>query len=180
MPDPRTIRENRYLSLFGRWLHDPNLWHLNRRSAAGAVAVGFFVAMLPPVGHMPAAAGLAILRRVNLPLAVAAVWISNPLTIPPISYAAYAIGALAMGQRPKGFDLDFWIDPDNWLEVLSPFLLGSVLLGLAVGAVGYFGVQMLWRWNLRRQIERRRRRYREMAVAASRSVTSTPSSSRQT
>jgi uncharacterized protein len=181
MPDPWRLRENRYISVFGRWLHDPSLWHLNRRSAAGAFGVGLFVAILPPVGHMLTAAGLAILLRVNLPLSVALVWVSNPLTIPPISYIAYALGSLVMGERPKGFDLHFWIEPHNWLHVLAPFLLGSVLFGLALGVAGYFTVQLLWRRNLRRQIERRRQRYREMAsAAASGSVTSTPSSSRQT
>ena len=181
MPDPWTLRENRYISVFGRWLHDPSLWHLNRRSAAGAFGVGLFVAILPPVGHMLIAAALAILLRVNLPLSVALVWVSNPLTIPPISYIAYAIGSLVMGERPKGFDLAFWIEPHNWLHVLTPFLIGSVLFGLAVGTAGYFGVQYLWRRNLRRQIAHRRARYREMAAsAASGSVTSTPSSSRQT
>ena len=47
MPDHRQIREHKHLQLFGSLLHDPNLWHLNRRSAAGAFAVGLFVRLYP-------------------------------------------------------------------------------------------------------------------------------------
>ena len=74
MPAPRTLRENRWLSVFGKLLHDPNLWYLNRRSAAGAFAVGFFMMYMPPIGQMGLAAAAAIVVRVNLPLAVALVW----------------------------------------------------------------------------------------------------------
>ncbi len=35
MPDPRAIREHKYLRIFGPLVHDPNLFHLNRRSASG-------------------------------------------------------------------------------------------------------------------------------------------------
>ena len=47
MPDSHTIRSNRCISLFGNLLHDPNLWHLNRRSVSGGVAVGLFMTFVP-------------------------------------------------------------------------------------------------------------------------------------
>jgi len=181
MPDPRIILENRYMGVFGKRLHDANLWHLNRRSASGGVAVACFVNYMPPVAHMLVAAALAILFRVNLPIAVALVWISNPLTIPPMFYFAYLVGSWMMGVPAKGFDLDFWTTPGNWLGVLEPLALGMVVCAFSFAAVGYFGTQALWRWSLRRAIERRRRRYLEMAAAAGAlPVVSTPSSNRQT
>ncbi|SIQ68664.1 DUF2062 domain-containing protein [Aeromonas hydrophila] len=39
LPDPATLKEHKHLRLFGKLLLDANLWHLNRRSAAGAFAV---------------------------------------------------------------------------------------------------------------------------------------------
>ena len=39
MPDHKLIREHKHLRIFGSMLHDPNLFHLNRRSVAGAFAV---------------------------------------------------------------------------------------------------------------------------------------------
>ena len=186
MPHPSIILDNRYMAVFGRRIHDPNLWHLNRRSASGAVAVACFITYMPPVAHMLSAAALSVVFRVNLPLAVAVVWISNPLTIPPMFYFAYAVGSWMTGVAPKGFDLDFWMTPHTWLAVLTPLGLGMVVCAFAFAAVGYYGTQALWRWSLRREIAQRRERYlemrtQEMAEAlGSESVVSTPSSSRQT
>jgi Uncharacterized protein conserved in bacteria len=82
MPKRETLRDNKALRVFGSLLHDPNLWCLNRRSASGAFAVGLFMAFVPLPSQMIMAAGLAILFGVNLPLAVALVWVSNPITMP--------------------------------------------------------------------------------------------------
>ena len=42
MPNVDKVREMKALSMFGDTLFHPALWHLNRRSAAGGVAVGLF------------------------------------------------------------------------------------------------------------------------------------------
>ena len=47
MPDHQTIKENKYLKIFGNLLHNANLWHLNRHSVAKAFAVGLFFAFIP-------------------------------------------------------------------------------------------------------------------------------------
>ena len=80
---------------------------LNRRSAAGAFAVGLFMMYMPPFGQWLMAAAAAIVFRVNLPIAVALVFITNPITIPPMFYVAYLLGALVLGQAVAPFDLDF-------------------------------------------------------------------------
>jgi uncharacterized protein (DUF2062 family) len=40
------------------------------------------------------AALAAVLLRCNLPLSVALVWLTNPLTVPAIFFIAYQVGAL--------------------------------------------------------------------------------------
>jgi uncharacterized protein len=176
MPTPSTVRENRYLGIFGKLLHDPNLWHMNRRSVSGAFAVGLFVMYLPPIGHSVIATGFAILARVNLPIAFALVWISNPITIPPMFYFAYIIGCWTLGIPYQGFEIDFWLDWHNWVDIIKPLLLGSLICSAVCSVLGYLTVQALWRWKLVRQIRRRKERYRVMAAT---SRVSTPSSRRQ-
>jgi hypothetical protein len=174
MPSHREVRENRCLQVFGTLLHDPNLWHLNRRSASGAFAVGLFVMYLPPVGQMIWAAAGAIWFRVNLPISVALVWLSNPVTIPPMFYFAYVVGCWITGKQVPPFEVQFWIDWHNWLGILGPLMLGCLVCASVCSLIGYFGMQALWRWNLMRQLRRRRERY-AAAIAAR-----TPSSSRKT
>lgn len=172
LPDPRQILDNKYLRVFGTLLKDPNLWHLNRRSAAGAVALGLFVMYLPPLGQMFVAAAGAIRFRVNLPISVSLVWLSNPLTIPPMFYGAYALGAWILGEPIRAFEVHFWLDWHNWLGVVGPVMLGSLICASVSALIGYFAVQTLWRLSLSREIALRRARYAALR-------TSTPPSSRQ-
>lgn len=175
-PDRQTIHENRCLGVFGSLLHDPNLWHFNRRSAAGAFAVGLFVMYLPPIGQMLVAAAIAIAARVNLPISVALVWVTNPFTIPPMFYFAYVVGSWILGIPVRGFDVDFWMESHNWLNILAPLMLGSLVCGTVCSVTGYFAVQGIWRWSLVRQIKRRRARYQAMTSSP---TLNRPSSKRQ-
>ena len=91
-PDKEAIRDHKYMRIFGKLLYDPNLWHLNRRSVSGAFAVGLFWAFIPIPFQMVTAAATAIPARVNLPISVALVWITNPITMPPMFYSTYRVG----------------------------------------------------------------------------------------
>ena len=99
LPSHETIRQSRFVGIFGERLHHHNLWHLHRRSVAGGVAVGLFTGLIP--GSNPVqfffAALFAIVFKVNLPVAIITTLYSNPFTILPIYAAAYAIGAFVAG-----------------------------------------------------------------------------------
>ena len=94
LPDHQSIKQNKALKIFGSVLHEPNLWHLNRRSASGAFGIGLFFAFWPVPFQMWLSAGLAIPFRANLPLSVATVLVTNPFTIPPIFYGAYKLSLI--------------------------------------------------------------------------------------
>src|SRR3954469_24611570 len=93
MPSAEFVKHHPSLQRFARWLHDPNLWHLNRYSASIAVFIGLFSALIPVPSQMPIAALWAIWWRANLPISVALVWLTNPITSPPIFYATYKFGS---------------------------------------------------------------------------------------
>lgn len=101
MPDPASIREHKSLRFFGKLLHDPNLWHLNRHSVARAMGVGLFAALIPIPMQMLLAVALAIPVRGNLPIAVSLVWLTNPLTMPPVFFVTYMTGAWLMQLPPR-------------------------------------------------------------------------------
>ena len=160
MPDRHAIANHRHLSWLGDHLHDPNLWHLNRRSVAGAVAVGLFMAFVPVPFQMVLSAAAAIVLRVNLPIAVALVWITNPVTMPPMFYFTYKVGAWLMNQplQPIAFELSWqWLKTELGM-IWQPFLLGCAVTGLAAAALAYGLVRLLWRWHVIRTYRERRNR----------------------
>lgn len=168
-PDHETVRNHKHLRIFGKLLHDANLWHLNRRSVSGAFFWGLFWAFIPMPMQMLAAAASAILCRVNLPISVALVWLTNPLTMPPIFYFTYLVGTKVLAQPVTVTDFE---PSMAWFEsvlgqIWEPLLVGSVLCGLVAAVLGYVGMRGFWRWHVLRQYRTRQ---------ASRSV-SKPSSS---
>jgi len=120
---------------------------------------GIFVALLPIPGQMPVAAVAALIFRCNLPIAVALVWITNPLTIPFFFFITYQIGRVILQAEL------LMVQPElswHWLtsefgQIWKPFLAGSLLSGVVLGAIGYFGMQLFWRWNVVRNWKKRQK-----------------------
>lgn len=160
MPDPEVIQKHPSLQMLGHRLHDPNLWHLNRYSVSMAFFVGLFWAFIPMPMQMLMAAGFAIWWRANLPISVALVWITNPLTMAPIYYTTYKLGSWLMG-RPH-IKLNF--EPTiTWLtaeleRIWQPFLLGSVVSAVVAGVVGAIVIRILWRVQVTLRWRARQRR----------------------
>ena len=169
LPSHESVRSNRHIARFGGFLHHPNLWHLNRHSVAGGVAVGMFSGLIPGPFQMLTAALLAVPLRVNLPVALATTLYTNPFTIGPLYVLAYLIGRLIMGNNGAVVgpppDLQ-WSQPGASLEAFfgwilsmgAPLAVGLVALALGLAALGYACVQIGWRvyviraWRKRRKL----------------------------
>jgi len=162
-PDHHTVRSHKHLQIFGTLLHDPNLFHMNRRSISGAFAVGIFWAMIPMPLQMVAAAATAILVRVNLPLSIALVWITNPLTMPPIFYANYLIGTwlLSTPDMEKGFEVSMeWI-AQSMDQIWQPLYVGSAVSGILFGILGYVIMRLMWRMHIITRFKEKRARAKQ-------------------
>ena len=164
LPDPSAISDNPWLRPFRSSLLHPRLWHLNRHSAAGAVAAGLFCGLIPGPLQMLGAALCALLFRVNLPLAMFVTLYTNPLTIVPLYVVAYQIGRWLTGTTefiaPPAFnpgDMLAWTQAiQTWmLAAAKPLALGLVVLAASLAIAGYFATRALWRWYLIRHWRRR-------------------------
>ena len=173
LPDVDTVRSSRLVAPFGSLLHHPNLWHLNRRSVPGAVAIGLFCGLIPGPLQMIGALLLAVPLRQNIPVALLATLYSNPLTIVPLYMLAYGYGQLLLGATQGAMPMEpfLWDWTDlawslrefaAWgLALGKPLALGLVALGLTLAALGYFGMRLAWRayvvaaWRARAKRRRR-------------------------
>jgi uncharacterized protein (DUF2062 family) len=157
LPSHESIKANRYIAMFGSALQHPGLWHLNRRSVAGGVAVGLFCGLIPGPLQMLGSVLLSALLRVNLPVALVATLYTNPFTIVPLYYVAYKLGVLVTGGingaqpvQPPELTLSApgeWI-PATFAWVTSmgkPLAVGLPLLAAILAVSGYFAVLGAWR-----------------------------------
>lgn len=160
MPDTKAIKEHRHLQCFGDLLHDHNLWGLNRRSVSMAFFIGVFWALIAIPFQMFFSAATAIYTRANLPISVALVWITNPITIPPIFYFCYMFGTwLLPSHHPiEKFELSLeWIS-NSMGDIWLPLYLGGIVLGLLIGALSYLIIRGLWRLRIVQQYKERKAR----------------------
>ena len=152
------FRKEKSIGMFGELLHDRNLWHMNRRSVSVACAVGLFCAFIPIPFQMVLAAGIAIIFRCNLPISVALVWITNPITMPPLFFLAYKVGTWITDVNLGPFEFELSL---NWLftelrERWRPFLAGCLFMGTLSGLIGFISARVAWRvyvvtfWKRRR------------------------------
>jgi len=157
-PSVETIEKQKCLGFLGKHLHSPMLWHLNRRSVSVAFAIGLFMMWVPFPSQMVYAAILAILVRANLPISVVLVWITNPVTIPPMFYFAYLFGTKILGTIPFNIEFELtwsWLTT-NLSHSWQPFLLGCLLLAIISALIGYVTVQLLSRMHIIRRLRERK------------------------
>lgn len=176
MPTGESLRQYRFLKPFAPYLDRHFLWQFNRKSVAGGLAVGLFFGILSPFAQILLAAIGAIVLRVNLPVAAFATLSTNPLTVPPLYYAAYQLGSFLtasdedirhlagsgtaqnyydqLGQVLRSFPLFI-----EWaLSFGLPLMLGLAIIATVSAILGYVAVSLLWQLSVRLRWHKRRRR----------------------
>ena len=155
-----TLHDRWFMRPFRTWLSNPAYWTVHRSNVTRAVALGLFVAFIPLPIHIPLVAVLALSLRVNVPVALATIFVSNPLTMVPQYYLCYWVGSKILGTRITKFAFEMswdWIQT-SLLPVWQPFLLGCLVLGIGTALVGYAVLASIWHMTLVLQYRRRKRR----------------------
>ncbi len=141
----------------GPLLDRPWLWRVNRHAIANGLAIGMFFGVLVPLGQALVAGVVAIGLRANLPAAVLATFVSNPLTTPIIFLGAYHIGSAVLGDATPLSALP--VDA-GWIEKIGamgePLFVGLTLLAVTAATITYFGVHLAWRIGVSLRIAGRR------------------------
>ena len=161
LPNKEKLQGHGSLNFLSDHLHDPNLWHIHRRSSAAGAAVGMFCAFIPIPIQTVTSAVLAILFRVNLPIAVVFSFVSNPITIPPLFFYAHKIGAFMLGVKPRHVEFNFsweWFS-GTFLDIWQPLLLGCFIMATVSSLLTYFAIRLIWRFtSINKWLNRRKMR----------------------
>jgi uncharacterized protein len=181
LPTHESIAGNRWLRWLGPALLHRSLWHMSRRGVALGAAIGVFFAFITPIAQIPAAAGLSVLLRANIPAAVAATLVNTPPTFGPVYYAAWRVGSWMLGEEAEKAHAPQALRPgqagaaaepgpgaaaaaQGWRrywniaqEVGKPLLLGTMVFAVVFSALAYALVNLVWHWRVRRKLLRRQR-----------------------
>jgi uncharacterized protein (DUF2062 family) len=164
IPTRESIHRYRLLRPFAKHLSNPSLWRMTHRSVPRGVALGLGIGMIIPFMHTIIAAILAIPLRANVAVAAAVTLVVNPLTIPPMYYAAYRIGSWELHHDSNLVDPTtaqrfsselsrflFWIH-----HASGPIALGILTIAAGAAVLGYLLSALAWRWWLGSKWRQRR------------------------
>jgi uncharacterized protein (DUF2062 family) len=157
-PNRDDVKEYKMLNFLGSSLFHEDLWKFNRISFCRAIVIALFWGWMPMMFQMIPAAYCAVVFRANLPLSVAGVWISNPITMPAMMYFAYIFGNNILGLNPiyNEFKLN-----SEWIisalgNIWEPLLVGTLIIGVVSSVIGYFLMHISWKIYAYSRLKRRK------------------------
>ncbi len=147
------------------WLDKHDVFSFTREPLARGVAIGMLCGLIPgPLQILGSLAMCAWLRGNAIAAALATAY-TNPLTIVPLYWLAFHIGAFILpGQHhmppfvfPQGSLADWASGMGAWMTALGwPLLLGLWVLGIVLAAIAYALIQIFFLTPVIRRARRMR------------------------
>lgn len=148
------IRKINWLTPFTKAIFNKRYWKPCRATVANGLSIGLFCAMLPIPMQMLVAALGCLRGRGNVPIALAACWVTNPITQAPIMIAQHNFGRwlhdIGVPRPPfiskveKTFnhpDIDLFgfniLNAGTSTVNIGDFVLGFLSAGIALSLVAY-------------------------------------------
>ncbi|HOK66448.1 MAG TPA: DUF2062 domain-containing protein [Anaerohalosphaeraceae bacterium] len=155
----QTLKGSRLHRFWGQTLFHDLLWRTNRRSIAGGLALGLFIAFTPTIPFQMTLAVIgALFLKVNLPIAIAACWITNPLTALPVYTAAWKLGKYLIEHIGiiHSFLETHRFEPKSAHLILNGIYLwtGSLIFSILAAVLGTLLVLLLWKMPRSRRRKR--------------------------
>jgi len=135
---------------------------INRKNVSKGAFVGLFWAFIPMPMQMLAVLATTPLTRFNVPIAISAVWLSNPLTMPPMYYMEYLTGNFLLGEEGiVGIEMTVDWFKNNFSRIFIPLYVGTAFYSIVVSSLVYLLINKLWihsvkNERIKREEERKR------------------------
>ena len=127
-------------------------FNINRKMITRGVGIGLFWAFIPMPMQMLAVMALTPFFRFNVPIAIAMVWLSNPLTMPPMYYMEYLTGNFLL-DREGIEDIEptlAWFTA-NMSDIFVPLYVGTAFYSIIVSSLVYLLLNWLWIRSVREE-----------------------------
>ena len=145
IPRPHHLNGTILHRVIGDRLFDPRLWKPTNKSVSAGFAMGIFIALTPTIGvQIPLIILAALFMRVNIPVAIAASWITNPLPAPVIYPLQYRLGLWLSG-TPNIDELAGYTGMLRlFFRYARPLWVGSLISATCSSILVYAGISSVW------------------------------------
>jgi len=127
---------------------------INRKSVSKAILVGLFWAFIPMPMQMLAVLATTPFIKFNVPLALSVVWLSNPITMPPMYYVEYLTGNFILGREGiESIEMTVEWFQENLENIFVPLYVGAAFYSIVVSSVVYFLINQLWIFSVKQEKE---------------------------
>ena len=131
-------------------------FNINRKMVTKGILVGLFWGFIPMPMQMAGVMATTPFMRFNVPIGLATVWLSNPVTYPPLWYLEYLTGNLILGHEGiDNIELTMQWFQDNWDAIVLPLYVGTAFYSTVVSYLIYLLLNWLWKRSARREWEKR-------------------------
>jgi len=125
---------------------------INRKSISRGVGIGLFWGFIPMPFQMAGVIATTPLVRFNVPVAIAMVWLSNPLTMPAMYYMEYLTGNFILGREGlDNVELTMEWFSNHWSDIVVPLYVGTAFYSIVVSFLIYLGINWCWKRSVLRE-----------------------------
>ncbi len=118
---------------------------INRKSISKGMAFGIFIGFIPMPFQMLAVLTLTPFMIFNVPIAIAMVWLSNPITMPAMYYMEYQTGLYFL-QESGLPDIELtlsWFE-NNLSDIVIPLYVGTIPYSVFGSILIYLIINIFW------------------------------------
>jgi hypothetical protein len=120
-------------------------FNINRKMITRGILIGLFWGFIPMPMQMAAVIAMTPFLRFNVPIAIAMVWLSNPLTMPPMYYMEYLTGNFILGREGiENIELTLEWFSANMGDIFVPLYVGTAFYAIFVSSFIFLLINWLW------------------------------------
>ena len=135
-------------------------FNINRKMISRGVYMGLFWGFIPMPFQMVAVVAMTPFIRFNVPIAIAMVWLSNPITMPPMYYMEYITGNFLLGREGIA-DITLTVEwfSTHMDDIFIPLYVGAAFYSVVISGLVYIGINWLWIASVHSEKDERKRKY---------------------
>jgi len=120
-------------------------FNINRKMITRGILIGLFWGFIPMPMQMLAVMATTPFFKFNVPVAIAMVWLSNPITMPPMYYMEYLTGNFILGREGlANVELTLEWFTQNMDKIFVPLYVGTAFYSIVVSFLVYLAINWLW------------------------------------